>query len=63
LLEKPSIVLEGGGYFQSQESLKLKLGLVVSGLEQQRWRSPGRSFSAALPQLNTMFQSRFEAPA
>jgi putative transposase len=49
-----------GGYFQSEESLKLKLGLVVSGLEQQRWRSPGRSFSAALPQLNTMFQARFE---
>jgi transposase-like protein len=52
-----------GGYFQSEESLKLKLGLVVSGLEQQRWRSPGRSFSSALPQLNTMFQSRFEAAA
>lgn len=51
------------GYFQSQESLKLKLGLVVSGLEQQRWRSPGRSFSAALPQLNTMFQARFETAA
>lgn len=52
-----------GGYFQSQESLKLKLGLVVSNLEQQRWRSPGRSFSTALPLLNTMFQSRFEAAA
>jgi putative transposase len=52
-----------GGYFQSEESLKLKLGLVVSALEQQRWRSPGRSFCTALPQLNTMFQSRFEAAA
>jgi putative transposase len=50
-----------GGYFQSEESLKLKLGLVVSSLEQVRWRSPGRSFCTALPQLNTMFQSRFEA--
>ncbi|HZQ23285.1 MAG TPA: transposase, partial [Terriglobales bacterium] len=54
-----------GGYFQSEESLKLKLGLIVSGLEQQRWRDPTRSgsISAALPQLNTMFQSRFEAAA
>ena len=52
-----------GGYFQSEDSLKLKLGLAVSGLEQQRWRSPCRSFCTALPQLNTMFQSRFEAAA
>jgi putative transposase len=54
-----------GGYFQSEESLKLKLGLVVSGLEQQRWRNPGRSssISTALPQLNTTFQARFEAAA
>ncbi len=54
-----------GGYFQSEESLKLKLGLIVSGLEQQRWRDPTRSgsISTALPQLNTMFQARFEAAA
>jgi putative transposase len=54
-----------GGYFQSEESLKLKLGLVVSSLEQGRWRSPSRSssISTALPQLNTMFQSRFETAA
>lgn len=50
-----------GGYFQSQENLKLKLGLVVSGLEQQRWRSPGRTISAALSQLHVMFQCRFES--
>ena len=50
-----------GGYFQSQENLKLKLGLVVSGLEQQRWRSPGRTISAALSQLHIMFQCRFES--
>jgi putative transposase len=52
-----------GGYFQPEESLKLKLGLVVSALEQQRWRSPGRSICTALPQLNTIFQARFEAAA
>jgi len=52
-----------GGYFQSEENLKLKLGLLVSSLEQGRWRSPGRSFCTALPQLNIMFQSRFEAAA
>jgi len=49
-----------GGYFQSEDSLKLKLGLVVCALEQQRWRSPGRSFANALSQLKTMFQARFE---
>lgn len=52
-----------GGYFQSEDSLKLKLGLVVCALEQQRWRSPGRSFANALSQLKTMFQARFEVAA
>jgi putative transposase len=52
-----------GGYFQSEESLRLRLGLVVSGLEQQRWRSPGRSICTALPQFDTIFQARFEAAA
>ncbi len=50
-----------GGYFQSQDILKLKLGLVISSLEQGTWKSPGRLICSALPQLNAMFQSRFEA--
>jgi putative transposase len=49
-----------GGYFQSDETLKLKLGLVISSLENGRWRSSGRTICAVLPQLDALFQSRFE---
>jgi putative transposase len=52
-----------GGYFHSEDVLKLKLGLAISSLEEGRWRSPGRSTYAVLHQLNAMFQSRFEAAA
>jgi putative transposase len=52
-----------GGYFHSEDILKLKLGLAISSLEEGRWRSPGRSICAVLHQLNAMFQSRFEAAA
>jgi len=52
-----------GGYFHSEDILKLKLGLAISSLEEGRWRSPGRSTYAVLHQLNAMFQSRFEAAA
>ena len=50
-----------GGYFYSEDTLKLKLGLAISSLEEGRWRSPGRTTYAVLHQLNAMFQSRFEA--
>ena len=49
-----------GGYFHSEDTLKLKLGLAVSSLENGRWRSGARTIFAALPQLNAMFQTRFE---
>ena len=52
-----------GGYFHSEDILKLKLGLAISSLEEGRWRSPGRTVYAVLHQLNAMFQSRFEAAA
>jgi transposase-like protein len=52
-----------GGYFHSEDTLKLKLGLAISSLEEGRWRSAGRSICAVLHQLNAMFQSRFEAAA
>jgi putative transposase len=52
-----------GGYFQSEDSLKLKLGLLISSLEDGRWRSPGRSVCTVLHQLDAMFQSRFEVAA
>ena len=52
-----------GGYFHSQDTLKLKLGLAVSSLEQGRWKSLAKNIAAVLHQLNAMFQSRFETTA
>jgi putative transposase len=52
-----------GGYFHSEPTLKFKLGLAISSLEDGRWRTIARSIAAALPQLNAMFQSRFEEAA
>src|ERR1700730_17374688 len=52
-----------GGYFHSEDILKLKLGLAVSSLEQGRWKAPGRSICSVLRQFNAMFQSHFEAAA
>src|SRR6266567_8736774 len=48
-----------GGYFHSEDILKLKLGLAVSSLREGRWRSGAGTIIAALHQLNAMFQSRF----
>jgi transposase-like protein len=49
-----------GGYFHSEDTLKLKLGLAVSSLENGRWKTGPRGIFSVLPQLNAMFQSRFE---
>ena len=49
-----------GGYFHSEDTLKFKLGLAISSLEDGRWRTVARTIAAALPQLNALFQSRFE---
>lgn len=49
-----------GGYFHSEETLKFKLGLAISSLEEGRWRTGARSTFSALHQLNAIFQSRFE---
>ena len=49
-----------GGYFHSEDTLKFKLGLAVSSLENGTWRTVARTVAAALPQLNALFQSRFE---
>ena len=50
-----------GGYFHSEHTLKFKLGLAISSLENGRWKTGARGIMAALPQLNAMFESRFEA--
>jgi putative transposase len=49
-----------GGYFHSEDTLKLKLALAISTLHDGRWRTVARTIAAALSQLNAMFQSRFE---
>lgn len=50
-----------GGYFQSNDTLKLKLGMTITSLENGRWsKIPGR-VEESLHQLNAMFQNRFEA--
>ncbi len=50
-----------GGYFHSEDTLKFKLGLAISSLENGKWRIAAHSVAHVLPQLNAMFQSRFEA--
>src|SRR6266705_3195104 len=50
-----------GGYFHSEDTLKFKLGMAISSLEDGRWRTGSRTIYAVLPQLNAMFQARFES--
>ena len=50
-----------GGYFHSEDTLKFKLGLAVSSLENGKWRTANKRVNEVLSQLNAMFQSRFEA--
>jgi transposase-like protein len=52
-----------GGYFHSEDTLKLKLGLSISSLEQGPWKTAGRCICSVIPQLNALFQSRFEEAA
>jgi transposase-like protein len=50
-----------GGYFHSEDTLKFKLGLAVSSLENGKWRTANKRVNEVLSQLNAMFQARFEA--
>jgi transposase-like protein len=50
-----------GGYFHSDDTLKFKLGIAVTGLENGKWRVANHRIHSVLPQLNAMFQARFEA--
>jgi transposase-like protein len=52
--------LNSGGYFQSETVLKLKLSAAVIGLERERWAKPAAIIAEALPQMNVLFQTRFE---
>jgi len=49
-----------GGYFHSEDVLKLKLGMAIDYLESGSWRRVAASVSTALGQLNAIFQRRFE---
>ena len=50
-----------GGYFHSEETAKLKLGIVVTSLESGKWHRVAATVTAALDQFNAMFETRFEA--
>ena len=50
-----------GGYFQSQDTLRLKLGIVITSLENGKWRRVAANMQAALHQFNALFQTRFES--
>ena len=43
-----------GGYFHSEETLKFKLGLAVSSLENGPWRTIARSFGVRDIEVNTL---------
>jgi transposase-like protein len=50
-----------GGYFQSEDITKLKLGIAITSLESGKWRNVAANMKAALDQFNAMFEARFEA--
>jgi putative transposase len=50
-----------GGYFQSQDTVKLKLGITITSLENGRWSRLASKVEECLHQLNAMFQRRFES--
>ena len=52
-----------GGYFQSDDTLKMKLGITITSLEDGRWAKVNGRVEEALHQLNAMFETRFERQA
>jgi len=50
-----------GGYFQSQDTVKLKLGITITSLENGRWANVTGRVETCLHQLNAQFQTRFES--
>jgi putative transposase len=50
-----------GGYFHSEETTKLKLGIAITSLETGKWRSVAANMKAALDTINAMFEARFES--
>lgn len=52
-----------GGYFQSEDVLKLKLGIAISSLEAGRWNRTAAAVEGVLHQMNALFERRFEEAA
>jgi transposase-like protein len=52
-----------GGYFQSEDVLKLKLGMAISSLETGRWNRTAAAVEGVLHQMNALFERRFEEAA
>lgn len=52
-----------GGFFHTEDTLKCKLGIAVSSLENGTWSTVPNKLNPVLLQLNAMFESRFEAVA
>jgi putative transposase len=50
-----------GGYFQSEDTVKLKLGISISSLENGRWSKVSGRVQECLHQLNAQFPMRFES--
>jgi transposase-like protein len=50
-----------GGYFQSQDTVRLKLRITITSLENGRWANVGARVETCLHQLNAQFQTRFES--
>jgi len=49
-----------GGYFQSEDSMKLKLGITLSSLENGKWRHNTAAIERSIDQLNALFEARYE---
>jgi len=64
---KPSFAIDtderrnSGGYFHSEETTKLKLGIAITSLETGKRRSAAANMKAALDTINAMFEARFES--
>lgn len=52
-----------GGFFHTEDTLKCKLGIAVSSLENGVWSTVPNKLTPVLLQLNAMFESRFEVIA
>lgn len=49
-----------GGYFQSHDSLTMKLGITFDILETTSWKKPSANFATSLAELKLLHAARFE---